>query len=193
MPVASLSGRLRSGTRSSHQGLDDMIMAAAPFAAIDRYARFVAMQWAFHRDIDALYDDARLNAWLPGLAARRRIERIAADLVDLQVEIPEFVPPPRFAPNAPLDPAAALGWLYVAEGSNLGASVLRKLATSIGLSDGFGARHLAPDGDGPAAHWRAFTVPLDAIALTDRQALQAIDGASAAFAHVRGLCDAAFA
>jgi hypothetical protein len=59
--------------------------------------------------------------------------------------------------------------------------VLRKLVSRIGLSDTFGARHLAPAAAGPAAHWRDFTTALDAVALDEAGENQAIAGAQAAF------------
>jgi heme oxygenase len=65
--------------------------------------------------------------------------------------------------------------------------VLRKLVARIGLSDTFGARHLAPAQEGPAAHWRAFVEVLDALPLSPEEETQAIAGARAAFAHVAAL------
>lgn|GEM_PF-5496505 len=55
------------------------------------------------------------------------------------------------------------------------------------LSDTFGARHLAPAQEGPAAHWRAFVEVLDALPLSPEEESQAIAGARAAFAHVAAL------
>jgi heme oxygenase len=93
-----------------------------------------------------------------------------------------------FVPGA-IDLPTALGWLYVAEGSNMGAAVLRKEAAKIGLSDSFGARHLAPAPEGPAPHWRAFTGSLDAVELNDEEEQRVADGANAAFARVQALVD----
>lgn len=54
-----------------------------------------------------------------------------------------------------------------------------------------GARHLAPSGDGPAAHWRAFTAGLDAVLLSSEEEARAVDGANAAFSRVQSLANAA--
>lgn len=134
--------RLRAATHDLHEKLDGAITSAASFASVEGYARFLTMQYLFHRDIDALYHDAALQALLPGLPERRRLPLIERDLADLALPAPTGQPP-VFTHNTPIDLATALGWLYVAEGSNLGATLLRKDVARIGLSDTHGARHLA--------------------------------------------------
>lgn len=197
MPLAnafapSRAKRLKSLTHETHERLDRSIMAAASFDSLDGYARFAGIQYRFHRDIDALYDDPALQALLPGLADRRRLGLIEADLADLGVALPAAAEPAAFAAGA-IDPATALGWLYVAEGSNMGAALLRKAAAGLGLSDSHGARHLAPAPEGPAAHWRAFTAALDAAELSAEGEADTVAGANAAFARVQAYADAAFA
>lgn len=185
------SKRLKALTHDTHDRLDKSIMEASSFDTLEGYGRFAGVQWAFHRDIDALYDDARLIALLPGLAGRRRLGLIAHDLTDLGLSEPLVDAPPMFPSEQPVDAATALGWLYVAEGSNLGAALLRKAAAKLGLSDDHGARHLAPSGEGPAAHWRVFTTALDAAVLTPEEEDRAVAGANAAFARVQTLANAA--
>ena len=185
------SKRLKALTHEVHDRLDKSIMEASSFDSLEGYGRFAGVQWTFHRDIDALYDDVGLIALLPGLPERRRMALIAADLADLGRAAPPVETPPVFQPGQPVDAATALGWLYVAEGSNLGAALLRKEAAKLGLSDDHGARHLAPSGDGPAAHWRAFTAALDAAKLSAQEEDRAVAGANAAFARVQSLANAA--
>jgi heme oxygenase (biliverdin-IX-beta and delta-forming) len=185
-----LSKRLKASTRVTHDRLDRSIMEAASFTSLAGYRRFVRVQWAFHRDIDALYGFPPLQALLPGLAARRRLPLIAADLAAIG-EPAAADAPPLMQPGAAMpDTMTGLGWLYVAEGSNLGAALLRKEAAKLGLSDSHGASHLAPAPEGPAAHWRAFTAGLDAVPLDDAEAARAVAGANAAFARVQALVDA---
>jgi heme oxygenase (biliverdin-IX-beta and delta-forming) len=184
----SRARRLRAATHDAHERLDGSITAVATFASVAGYARFATMQYLFHRDIDALYHDAALQALLPDLPGRRRTALIEQDLKDLGVT-PPTGEAPRFALGQPVDLATALGWLYVAEGSNLGASLLRKEVARIGLSDTHGARHLAPAAEGPAAHWRGFTAALDAAPLDAAGDDRAAEGARAAFARVQHLAD----
>lgn len=186
----SRAKRLKASTHETHDRLDTSIMAAASFASVEGYGRFVTVQYLFHRDIDALYDSAILQALLPGLTQRRRLPLIAADLADLGLPLPKDDTPLAFPQGDVVDIPAALGWLYVAEGSNMGAALLRKEASKIGLSDAHGARHLAPAPEGPAAHWRAFTAALDAADLTAEEETRAVTGANAAFSRVQALVDA---
>lgn len=188
---ASRAKRLKARTRETHDRLDNRIMEAASFDSVEGYAHFAAVQHRFHRDIDALYDDKQLRALLPDLDTRRRLALIQADLADIGHGAVEPGEPPLFS-GGTVDVPTALGWLYVAEGSNLGAALLRKEATKLGLSDSFGARHLAPASEGPAMHWRIFTAALDAPTLTPEEERRVVAGAEAAFRRVQLYCDAQF-
>ncbi|MCG2840692.1 biliverdin-producing heme oxygenase [Sandaracinobacter sp. RS1-74] len=185
----SRSKRLKIMTHETHERLDKSIMAAASFSSLEGYGRFVSVQYLFHRDIEALYDEPALQALLPGLAERRRLALVEADLADLGLTLPPTDALPAFVAGQDVDVAEALGWLYVAEGSNMGAALLRKEAAKLGLSDTHGARHLAPAREGPAAHWRAFTAGLDAVELTADEEARAVGGANAAFARVQAHVD----
>lgn len=188
-PSLPRSARLKADTSATHDVLDKRIMASAPFDNQQNYARFLQAQYAFLRDVDALYDHAGLAALLPDLEQRRRYASIAADLRDLDAALPADSATPPF--DAQLDLATALGWLYVSEGSKLGAAVLYKLAGKIGLDEHFGARHLAGHPDGRARHWRDFTAVLDSAPLDIAGEARLIDGARAAFmrmhSHVEAL------
>lgn len=181
---ASRAKRLKAATRETHQRLDQAIMAGEPFAGRERYGLFVAVQHAFHREIDALYDDAGLDRMLPDLQGRRRLSQIEQDLSDLGIDVPAYDGQPAFAAGAAVDVATALGWLYVAEGSNLGAAFLLKDAQKLGLSEEFGARHLAGAPEGRGLHWRTFTAALDAVELSPAEEARVIAGAGKAFGHV---------
>ncbi|WMJ70401.1 biliverdin-producing heme oxygenase [Stenotrophomonas sp. 24(2023)] len=188
--VPTRSQRLKAATSSTHDSLDKRIMSEDIFASRDRFARFVRVQYRFHRDIQALYAAPVLGALLPDLAERQRLAQIAKDLGDLQQSLPADAAP---AVAADVELARALGWLYVAEGSNLGGTILFKMAAKLGLGAGFGASHLAAHPDGAARHWRQFTAALDTVPLTDAQEAQAIEGANAAFRTVRGYVEEEFA
>jgi heme oxygenase len=140
--------RLKAATTNTHDRLDKGIMAAGPFQSRDRYGLFVQMQNAFHRDIDALYSNPALDELLPDLQGRRRFGDTAQDLADLGTEPLAADAPPAFGADAELP--TALGWLYVAEGSNLGAAVLIKEAQKLGLSETSGARQIAAAPEGRA-------------------------------------------
>ncbi|WP_113446902.1 biliverdin-producing heme oxygenase [Rhizobium cremeum] len=178
--------RLRNGTHATHETLDKRIMSADPFGNLDRYAAFLKVQHALHGRVERLYLDPQLGALLPGLASRRRLDRVCRDVEDITGKLPS----PVSEVDEPLDVPTALGWLYVVEGSNLGAAILLKTATkTLGLSEAYGARHLAGHADGRGLHWRNFTSALDAIALTPEEDERAVEGARQAFAFVLDLVE----
>lgn len=187
----SRAKRLKAATSSVHETLDQRIMAAEPFRDRDRYGRFLHMQYRFHRDIDALYQHPVLDALLPDLAGRRRLDAIARDLDHLAIPIPDDGETPAFG-SAPIDLPTAFGWLYVAEGANLGAAFLYKAAAALGLDASQGARHLAGHPDGRAQHWREFTAALDTLDLSEEEDARVIAGARAAFSRVHELAGATF-
>ena len=111
---------------------------------------------------------------------------IAQDLADLTITAPDNADI-RFSEDAAaFDLPEALGWLYVVEGSNLGAAFLLKDAAKLGLDETFGARHLAGAPEGRGLHWKTFVAALDAVELTADEENRMISGAEAAFHAVHG-------
>lgn len=188
---ASRAKLLKAETTETHSRLDQSIMAGRPFESRERYALFLTVQHQFHRDIDALYSNPDLDRLLPDLAGRRRFGDVEQDLGDLAVAAPAPAAEPAFDGEA--DIPTALGWLYVAEGSNLGAAFLIKEAAKLGLSEDFGARHLAGAPEGRGLHWKTFTAALDAIELDQDEEARMVEGARAAFRRVQGLVADVFA
>jgi len=174
---------LRSATNSTHERLDQAIMRSRPFDSIGNYSRFLQVQHAFHRDVAPLYADPALAALFPELAAFARHDKVRAD-----IEALGGVPDTRdnAAAAAGLPVPEALGWLYVVEGSNLGAAILYKAALKMGLTVERGASHLAETPEGRAAHWRAFKAILNTADLTQEEEARVVAGAEAAFNQVRG-------
>ena len=189
-PGLTRSQRLKAATRGSHDALDKRIMAGDIFGSRSQFARFLRVQYQFHSVVDALYASQALRPLLPDLDGRRRLGKVARDLADLGQPLPEVSVTSPLT-GAPLP--TALGWLYVAEGSNLGGTVLFKMAARLGLDAGFGARHLAAHPDGAARHWREFTAALDGVVLTPGQEQQVIDAADEAFRSVHRHVEEAFA
>ncbi|WP_242416838.1 biliverdin-producing heme oxygenase [Sphingomonas panni] len=189
-PAPSRSQRLKAATATIHDTLDQRIMALDPFSSPARYVRFLRAQQAFHAALAPLYAAPTLRALIPDLTERDRTASIAADLADIGLPPPVV---PDGAPIEPVDTSTALGWLYVAEGSSLGAAFLLKAAQRIGLTVDHGARHLAAHRDGRAAHWRAFTARIDAADMTPEDEARMIAAARDAFTRFRALADAAFA
>jgi len=181
--LPSRSLRLKDATRAVHAKLDQSLMAGDIFASRTHFARFLRVQYRFHRDIQALYASEALAALIPDLTARCRLPKIAHDLASLEQALPA---PAAGRLDRHTPAATALGWLYVAEGSNLGASILFKMAQEkLGLDQETGASHLAAHPDGVARHWRAFTAALDAAVLTREQDHALLHAATQAFETVQ--------
>lgn len=183
-----LSAFLKHGTASVHDTLDKRIMELAPFANRERFARFLRVQVRLHHAAAPLYrENPVLARLLPGLWERSRLDAVVADCEDLGVD-PALLEHDKTAATVRVeDNAEALGWLYTCEGSTLGAAILLKVARDrLGLSEHFGARHLAGHPAGRAPHWRHFKAALDDIALCDGERERALAGAREAFSFVRG-------
>lgn len=180
--------RLKGLTDVTHERLDKRIMAAEPFASRERYALFLDVQHHFHADVDPLYNDPRLNRLLPDLASRARLAALRQDIADIRGMMPAVS---RVEPSRQAIPAS-LGWLYVAEGSNLGAAFLLKEAAKLDLSEEFGARHLAPHPSGRGLHWRTFVAAFNALDLSEADEAEMAEGAKAAFRRVHALVEQVF-
>ncbi|MGM0784182.1 MAG: biliverdin-producing heme oxygenase [Pseudomonadota bacterium] len=180
-----LSKRLKLATRPQHESVERTMMALRPFESCTGYIRWLMVQYLFQRRMMGLYRDAALVEWIPDLSERCRYSDARRDCEDLGIDLAAL--DRQCLPLVPANPAAALGWLYVNEGSSLGAAFLLKSAVALGMSESFGARHLAPSDKGQGLYWRTFTGYLDAIPLSDSEKARAIAGARDAFAHVESL------
>lgn len=174
---------LKQSTRSAHQSVDDMVMAMAPFESRPNYVRFLRLQHIFHGEMKPFYEADDLNRIIPGLASRSRYEAVCADLADLECDGDQD----RSREPVEAIGAARIGWLYVCEGSSLGAAFLLKAADKIGLNEEFGARHLAGHTQGRGKHWREFVEQVNGLALNGDEEQAVRDGAVKAFAFFRGL------
>ncbi|HWT69584.1 MAG TPA: biliverdin-producing heme oxygenase [Pseudomonas sp.] len=182
------SQRLNQITHEPHSKLDALVKAHAPFETQANFARFVVAQYLFQSELVALYNDAELTAIVADLPERCRAEAAKADLSDLDTEVPA---PVAGAVNNPTK-AEALGWLFVSEGSKLGAAFLIKRAVGLGLSETFGARHLGEPVGGRAQGWKHFVKTLDELEFTAEEEAQLDKGAIDAFNRFTVLLEQAY-
>ncbi|OLY71995.1 heme oxygenase [Pseudomonas sp. ATCC PTA-122608] len=183
------SQRLNQITNEPHTKLDALVKAHAPFETQANFARFVVAQYLFQSELVALYNDAKLIKIVPDLAERCRAEAAKLDLGDLDTEVPAPVAGAVKNPSK----AEALGWLFVSEGSKLGAAFLIKRAVGLGLSETFGARHLGEPAGGRAEGWKRFTRTLDALEFTAEEEAEVEKGAVDAFVRFTVLLEQAYA
>ena len=183
------SQRLNQITNEPHTKLDALVKAHAPFETQANFARFVVAQYLFQSELVALYNDPELIKLVPDLAERCRAEAAKLDLTDLETEVPAPVAGAVQNPSK----AQALGWLFVSEGSKLGAAFLIKRAVGLGLSETFGARHLGEPAGGRAEGWKRFTRTLDSLELSAEEEAAAEKGAVDAFVRFTVLLEQAYA
>lgn len=183
------SQRLNLATQAPHERLDQAVKAYAPFATLPGYSRFLVAQYLFQSELVALYNDPALVRSFPDLPERCRAQQALADLADLHVQVPPPVAGALVSPGK----AQALGWLFVSEGSKLGAAFLIKRAVALNLSDSFGARHLGEPAGGRAEGWKRFIRTLDSLDFSDEEELHIEQAAVAAFERFNILLHHAYA
>ncbi|CAM2817326.1 MULTISPECIES: biliverdin-producing heme oxygenase [Pseudomonas] len=183
------SQRLNQITHEPHTKLDALVKAHAPFETQANFARFVVAQYLFQSELVALYNDPELIKLVPDLAERCRADAAKLDLADLETAVPAPVAGAVQNPSK----AQALGWLFVSEGSKLGAAFLIKRAVGLGLSETFGARHLGEPAGGRAEGWKRFTRTLDSLELSAEEEAAAEKGAVDAFVRFTVLLEQAYA
>ncbi|WP_341962252.1 biliverdin-producing heme oxygenase [Pseudomonas sp. RC10] len=182
------SQRLNQITHAPHEQLDKAVKANAPFDTLASYTRFLSAQYLFQQELKALYTAPQLIELIADLPERCRAEQAKADLDDLDTPLPG---PVAGAVDGPSQ-AEALGWLFVSEGSKLGAAFLIKRATALNLSETFGARHLSEPVGGRAEGWKRFIRILDDLPFSEEQERQIDQGAIAAFERFNVLLNHAY-
>jgi heme oxygenase len=110
---------LREGTRDAHDRVD------AAFGAFDLsdpsdYRRFLRAHARAFIPVEQAIDCIGIEAMVPDWTGRRRADRILADLQALEETAPDLTPLKL------TDTDAALGALYVLEGSRLGGAMLAR-------------------------------------------------------------------
>lgn len=172
--------RLKEENRTTHDSVDNLVMSVKPFDNRENYIKFLKLQSVFHKIVDDIYKDTKLNAAIPELEYMARLDAVVQDLKDLNSTPYDFVgtlPQP--------EGNKAVGWLYCAEGSNLGAAFLFKDAQKLDFNESHGARHLAPHPDGRGKHWKAFVEHLNKLPLDKAAQDEAIESAKEAFAFYK--------
>jgi heme oxygenase len=179
--IAPLSQRIKAATSSEHDRMEKLMAKAQPFASRQAYAGFTAAQYLFQQDVEHFFADTVLQSAVPDLQVRGRLQAARDDLTDLGAAVPR-----QPIVTSHVSMPEALGWLYVSEGSTLGAAFLLKEAQEkLGLSATFGARNLAAYTGGRAQVWKRFTAALDAQPAQAHEAI--IAGALAAYKRMGDL------
>ncbi|MGX9886975.1 biliverdin-producing heme oxygenase [Streptomyces sp. NPDC002276] len=166
----TVSRRLRNGTRSWHEALESTGFATAMLAGTLPLDRYVGQLAAYRLVLEAL--EAELahavcpsvgSVWSPDLVKLPLVESDLRHFAALGTAPRPCTAAEEFAVEvrhtAATEPTELLGFLYVLEGSTLGALfLLRYVTEAYRLTDGNGASYY---GSGDRARWAAFAERLD--------------------------------
>ena len=152
LPIHAL---LRTETAALHRAVEAHLDLLRPCLTLTGYAEILSRFWCVYQPLEAALDPI-LAAELPGYyPERRRLPSLEADLAWLKVD-PAGLRPHPHVPAIP-DLAAALGALYVIEGSTLGGQVIsRHLRLQFDLTPTRGASFFSGYGDATGARWREY-------------------------------------
>lgn len=175
----SLSQRLKTETSTEHDRMEQLMEQAKVFENQSNYARFTLSQYYFQKDVEHLYAHPDVVQIIPDLDVRGRSDAALLDLKDLGLE-----PQSTSIATDGISFPQALGWIYVSEGSTLGAAFLFKAAQhQFGFTADFAARNLAAYPEGRAVVWKRFKQAMDDANFSQEQQDQVIEGAMQGFSR----------
>jgi heme oxygenase len=175
---------LKRLTAGAHAQIETLIHVEARLGCRDDYRMLLERFWGLHLPLEAALAELDWRGSGLSMAERARVPMLRADLMALG-HVPHTLAALPLCPALPpLDSrAAALGCLYVLEGSTLGGRiVLKQLRSSLGLTPASGAAFYAGHGARTGTLWRAFVEALDAGVETAAEQAAAVESALATFA-----------
>lgn len=179
----SLSSLIRAETRPAHDRIELAFDLPSRLASRDSYRDLLARLLGFHGAFEAAA--APHLAGTPFEAYLGRTGLLASDLDRLGGASEHRTGPSPDFPDAP----AALGGLYVVEGSILGGVLIAaEVRRRLGIGPQTGAGFFAGHGRATAPTWRSFTAALDEAPCPDPT--RAVAAAFATYAAMQAwLCD----
>jgi len=180
MPEEALHQRLRSATATAHAALERDLDWVARVATREGYRGLLARLHGFH------------VTWEPAIGAaladgdffdlRCRVPALAQDLTYLGLSSTGIEDLPQARPIPLPSPAAAMGALYVLEGSTLGGRVIGRHITATHGLTGPGLAYYSGHGARTGAMWLAFRTRLDTF---EGDAAQVVSAANGTFDAMR--------
>ncbi|MCA9292067.1 MAG: biliverdin-producing heme oxygenase, partial [Phycisphaerales bacterium] len=198
--LPQIMDRLRAETRDAHDATEAIPFSAAMIQDRLPKAAYVGQLLAYaivHRSLDralATSNDATVAAvWHDDLA---KVPLLDADVAYFAAEIDGVAPDAVAAAEdwaaeirrlATSRPVALLGYLYVLEGSTLGATILRQhvaLMYRLDLDQPRGLQYYSPYGNAVMPHWKAFKERMNAAITDPDDQSRVLDAAREAFGRV---------
>jgi len=190
---ADVLRRLRTGTSAEHRAVEDTLDLLSPDLTRDRLVDVLTRMHGFwlaaEAGLDAWARDAPADAERVDWSRRQRSALFAADLAALGASPADPGAGPQLPEVGDLD--AALGRLYVLEGSSLGGVFIdRHLASLPQLADLGRMTCFSPYGEETGAMWHAFRSVTRARVAEGGDADQLVDAARLTFAALAAWCAA---
>jgi len=182
----NLHERLRRATRPLHDELERAVDIGVQITTGERYRVYLYRLWALHVAAETALEAFDFSPLGFAYRAPYRSSLLADDLATVGVRPEEL----RLLP-LPQSPrlhsiAAALGAVYVVEGSAKGArAILPRIAASLGFDARQGASFFAGFGRETAALWHGCLAAINAIDPNSAEADQSVEAAKATFAMFR--------
>jgi len=178
----SLLARLKSETRSAHEDIERAVDLAESFLCLDRYRGLLARFYGFHASWEAQAEAAVAD---PAFCApRRKLGRLVRDLTALGMGNTITSLPLCLVDPMPTR-AAALGSMYVVEGSMLGGALLAKEAERrLGLTRVTGCAYFRSYGPSLGLMWKDFQAYVED-AVPAQQHGAAVDAALNTFSRLQ--------
>lgn len=143
---------LREATNAAHASLEKTVGELGDLTA---YRRYLLGLYNFRLPIETGFEAIEWPDYFGNWRPSTLTALMRADLADLRLPPPESHPPVhRF------DFSSLMGTLYVLEGSTLGARLILRDVRQFGLSETYGARHVAQQASG-IDNWKSFLSVLD--------------------------------
>jgi heme oxygenase len=183
-PLLNLSSELRVTTASLHAGIEQKLRVPAAFRSLTDYREFLLSLYRFYRPLEVrLMSFTDWHAEGVRLFAVSPSQRLASDLSEMGVALPDFADAPVASLPELTSFPQALGALYVIEGQSLGNQViLHDLQRKFGDKANRSIAFLRGDGPETGSRWNLFKATLDAFGARYPEARPAVvAGARATF------------
>lgn len=175
--------RLKYGTRVEHERIERAVPLLADDLDLVRYGRYLEKLFGFYEPLEQALAPHPWGQVGIDFEARRKTELLVRDLRHLGYSDAAFAAVERCTALPPLpDLPAALGCLYVIEGSTLGGQILsRHVARRLGLVPAAGCAFLASYGKAVGPMWRTFGERLAAFPCDEATQDRMVESARATF------------
>jgi heme oxygenase len=177
---SSLHGRLRHATEPLHRAAEEVFDAERRLSSMANYIVLLDQLWSLHAGVERGLQAHGPHIYGLELGTLRRSVLLALDLEAAARRAPRLEPVSVVFGSR----SAAMGGLYVLEGSMLGGRILLPRARrALGVTEAVGGRFLAGDGANTGRRWRRLIQALGEIPARGQKADDAEGGAREVFAR----------